>query len=193
MNYITHRLMDFRQVESLYKSRLAKDFAEDERKPLSAMKESWEKGQYDCYGLFDGEEIVGYAFFVRNGKYFLLDYFAIKEDRRNEGLGSIFLKQLADGMEKERCVIVEVEDPDKANNCDDKALRNRRLHFYLRNGYLKTALTSSVFGVAYRLLEASNGVPHAARDISAAYTDIYRSTLPDNFFQTRFSVSEQNQ
>ena len=190
MNYLTKRLTDFRQVESLYKSRLVKDFVENERKPLSSMKESWEKEKYECYGLFDGEKIVGYAFFVRNGKYCLLDYFAIKEDRRNEGLGSIFLKQLAVGMEKERCVIVEVEDPDRANSLDDKTLRNRRLQFYMRNGYLKTALTSSVFGVAYRLLEDSNGVPHAARDICAAYTDIYRSTLPDRFFQTQFSVAE---
>ena len=191
MNYLTRRLTDFSQVESLYKSRLVKDFAEDERKPLSSMKESWEKGTYDCYGLFDDEKIVGYAFFVRNGKYCLLDYFAIKEDRRNEGLGSIFLKQLSLNMEEERCVIVEVEDPDQANSFDDKTLRNRRLQFYLRNGYSETTLKSSVFGVAYRLLEASNGVPHAAGDICAAYTDIYRSTLPDRFFQTQFAVSEK--
>ena len=190
MTYITRKLTDFSQVESLYKSRLVKDFTEDERKPLSSMKESWEKGNYDCYGLFDSAEIVGYAFFVRNGKYFLLDYFAVKKDRRNEGLGSIFLNQLAVGMEKERCVIVEVEDPDEARNFDEKTLRSRRLRFYLRNGYLETTLKSSVFGVSYLILEASDSVSHAAGDICAAYTDIYRNTLPEKYFQTRFSVSE---
>ena len=190
MNYITQRLTDFRQVDSLYKSRLVKDFAEDERKPLSSMKESWEKGNYDCYGLFEGEEILGYAFFVSNGDNCLLDYFAIKEDRRNEGLGSIFLKRLAACMEKEKCVIVEVEDPDQANSFDDKTLRNRRLQFYLRNGYLKTTLTSSVFGVSYRLLEGSNGVPHSAKNIRTAYIELYRSILPEEFFETQFSVSD---
>ena len=190
MNYLTRRLTDFSQVESLYKSRLVKDFAEDERKPLSSMKESWEKGTYDCYGLFDGEKIVGYAFFVRNGKYFLLDYFAIKEDRRNEGLGSIFLKQLTACMEKEKSVIVEVEDPNQANSFAEKTLRNRRLQFYLRNGYMETTLESSVFGVSYRLLEASSSVPHSARNIRDAYIELYRSILPAEFFRTQFSVSD---
>ena len=56
MIYKTRRLTDFRQVEKLYKSRLESDFAEDELKPLSAMKKSWEEGNYDCYGLFYGED-----------------------------------------------------------------------------------------------------------------------------------------
>ena len=129
MTYITRKLTDFSQVEKLYKSRLESDFAKDELKPLSAMKESWGKGDYDCYGLFEGKEILGYAFFVSNGDNCLLDYFAIKEDRRNEGPGSIFLKQLAACMEKEKYVIVEVEDPDQANSFDEKTLRNRRLQF----------------------------------------------------------------
>ena len=190
MIYKTRRLTDFRQVEKLYKSRLESDFAEDELKPLSAMKKSLEEGNYDCYGLFEGEESLGYAFFVSNGDNCLLDYFAIKEDQRNEGLGSIFLNQLAVGMEKERCVIVEVEDPDEARNFDEKTLRSRRLRFYLRHGYLETTLKSSVFGVPYLILEASDSVSHAAGDICAAYTDIYRDTLPEKYFQTRFSVSE---
>ena len=190
MIYKTRRLTDFRQVEKLYKSRLESDFAEDELKPLSAMKKSWEEGNYDCYGVFEGEEILGYAFFVSNGDNCLLDYFAIKEDRRNEGLGSIFLKQLTACMEKEKYVIVEVEDPNQANSFDEKTLRNRRLQFYLRNGYMETTLKSSVFGVSYRLLEASNSVPHSARNIRTAYIELYRSILPEEFFQTQFSVSD---
>ena len=189
MTYVTRRLTDFSQVENLYKSRLKSDFTEDELKPLSSMKESWKEGNYDCYGLFDREEILGYAFFVSNGDNCLLDYFAIKEDRRNEGLGSIFLKQLAACMEKEKCVIVEVEDPNQANSFDDKTLRNRRLQFYLRNGFMETTLKSSVFGVSYRLLEVSNSVPHSARNIRAAYIELYRSILPEEYFQTQFSVS----
>ena len=190
MKYTTQRLTDFSQIESLYKSRLEKDFTEDERKPLSSMKRSWEEGNYDCFGLLCGEEILGYAFFVSKGNNCLLDYFAIKEDRRNEGLGSIFRKQLADVMAKGKCVIVEVEDPDQANSFDDKTLRDRRLRFYLTNGYLETSLKSSVFGVPYRILEASDNIPHTTGSIRAAYTDLYRSILPKEFFQTQFSVSE---
>ena len=52
MKYTTQRLTDFSQIESLYKSRLEKDFTEDERKPLSSMKRSWEEAimiALDCY------------------------------------------------------------------------------------------------------------------------------------------------
>ena len=38
MTYKTQRLTDFSQVGKLYKSRLESDFAEDELKPLSVMK-----------------------------------------------------------------------------------------------------------------------------------------------------------
>ena len=73
---------------------------------------------------------------------------------------------------------------------DEKPLRNRRLQFYLRNGYMETTLKSSVFGVSYRLLEASSSVPHSAKNIRTAYIELYRSILPEEFFQTQFSVSD---
>ena len=90
------QLTDFAQVEALYKTRLKKDFARNELRPLVSLHRSWEKDAYDCYGLFCGEEILGYAFFVRLGKHYLLDYLAIAEGHRDEGLGSLFLRQLAD-------------------------------------------------------------------------------------------------
>ena len=48
----TRRLTDFTQVEMLYKTRLKKDFARNELKPLSSMRRFWEKDAYVCYGLF---------------------------------------------------------------------------------------------------------------------------------------------
>jgi hypothetical protein len=59
------------------------------------MRRFWERGAYDCYGLFDGEEILGYAFFVRLGNNYLFDYLAIAEEHRDEGPGTLFLRQLA--------------------------------------------------------------------------------------------------
>ena len=61
---VTLRLSSFSQVDALYRTRLKKDFARNELKPLSSIRRSWKKGAYDCYGLFDGDEILGYAFFA---------------------------------------------------------------------------------------------------------------------------------
>jgi len=182
----TKRITDFSQIECLYKSRLKKDFARNELKPLSSMLRSWEEEAYDCYGLFVGEEILGYAFFVRLGKNYLFDYLAIEESHRDEGLGSVFLRQLAECLADADCVVGEVEDPDKAKDEATRNLRERRLHFYLRNGYRKTHLTSVVFGADYRILEVPVGPPHTTEELRAIYTEIYHSILSAFFFKTQF-------
>ena len=185
----TKRITDFAQIELLYKSRLKRDFARNELKPLSSMRRSWEKETYDCYGLFNGEEILGYAFFVRLGKNYLFDYLAIEERHRDKGLGSVFLRQLADCLVDADCVVGEVEDPDKAKDEDTRSLRKRRLQFYLRNGYLKTDLTSVVFGADYRILEVPVGSPHTTDELRSIYTDIYRSILSPIFFKTQYRTN----
>ena len=186
---VVRRLTDFRQVEMLYKTRLKKDFARNEIKPLSAMRRLWEQDAYDCYGLFDGDEILGYAFIVRLGKNCLGDYIAIADGCRGQGLGSVFLRRLTDCLSDADCFIGEVEDPDRAPDEDTRRLRERRLQFYLRSGYLKTELTSVVFGADYLLLEAPVSAPHTTEELRSIYTELYRSIFPPRFFRTQFSVS----
>ncbi len=165
------RLTDFAQIRTLYRSRMKKDFAPNELKPLSAMRRLWRKNAYDCYGLFDGEEILGYAFFVCVGKDRLLDYLAVAEGCRGKGRGSAFLNALAGFLADADCVVCEVEDPDKAADGDERTLRRRRLRFYLRGGYLDTGLTAAVFGADYRILEAPTASsPHTAQTLRAVYT-----------------------
>ncbi len=184
------RLTDFAQVEKLFRSRMRKDFAREELKPLSAMRRLWETGAYDCYGLFAGKRILGYAFLVRLGRNRLLDYFAIADGHRCQGLGSIFLQHLAGSLADADCILVEAEDPDKAPDEQAGMLRERRIRFYQRNGFLKTGLTSEVFGTGYRILEASPSAPHTAGQLRAVYCELYRHMLPARFYRTRFSVSQ---
>lgn len=188
MTLQTQRLTKFAQIAQLYRDRMKKDFARNERKPLSAIRRAWKQGVYDCYGLMDGNEMLGYAFFVRQGENLLFDYLAIAEQHRSEGLGSIFLQQLADCLQTAGCVVGEVEDPDKAKDEEARRLRERRMQFYLRNGYRKTDVTSSVFGVDYRILEVPTGTTHTAEEIQTIYTELYRSILPAIFFRTQFRV-----
>ncbi len=182
------RLTDFAQIETLYKTRLKQDFARNELRPLASLRRSWQRDAYDCYGLFDGETLLGYAFFVRLGQNYLFDYLAIAAEHRDEGLGSVFLQKLASRLTDADCVVGEVEDPDRAKNDEDRELRERRLRFYLRRGYRKTALTSRVFGADYRILEVPTGKTHATDELRAVYTALYESILPGLFFRTQFKV-----
>ena len=185
------RLTEFAQVKRLYKSRLRKDFARSERKPLSAMRKTWNAGAYLCYGLFDGEEIAGYAFFVRRERAYLLDYLAIAAECRGAGAGTAFLRQLAECLPDADCVLVEVEDPERAPDGAARLQRERRERFYLRCGYRETGLRSELFGVDYRILVSDAPAAHSEEELRAVYTELYRSILPKLFFRTRLRVSRR--
>ena len=185
----TRRLTDFSQVEALYESRLKRDFVRNELRPLASMRRSWKQNAYECFGLFDGDEVLGYAFFVRNAKNYLFDYFAVAENCRDKGLGSVFLSQLAACLSDADCIVGEVEDPEKAKDEEVRASRERRLRFYLRNGYRTTELRSVVFGADYRILELPTGKTHTTEELRAVYTELYRNILPAPFFRTQFKVS----
>ena len=184
----TRRITDFSVVEGLYKSRLKRDFARNELKPLAAIRRLWDRDAYDCYGLFRGAELLGYAFFVRIGRNYLFDYLAIEAGHRDEGLGSVFLRQLAACLTEADCVVGEVEDPDKAEDEAERALRERRLRFYLRAGYRRTDLTARVFGADYRILEVPTARDHTPDELRAVYTALYRAILPAPFMKTQFRV-----
>lgn len=182
------RITDFAAVETLYRERMKKDFARNELRPLDNLRRSWERDAYDCYGLFHGEEILGYAFFARLGGSYLFDYLAIAGEHRDEGLGSVFLLLLADSFAGADCVIGEVEDPDKAGNAAERALRERRLQFYLRAGYRETGLRSVVFGADYRILEVPTAKTHTTDELREVYTALCRSILSPAVFRTQFHV-----
>ena len=188
MRIVTRQLTDFAQVELLYRTRLADDFMPSELKPLESMRRSWTKNAYQCYGLFGGDELLGYAFFVRRDRDYLLDYLAIARERRGEGLGSLFLHQLAACVQDANCAVCEVEDPDKARSTAAREHRERRMQFYLRNGCRKTDVTSTVFGVDYRILEIPTAAEHTAEEVRSVYTELYRSSLAEPFFHTQFRV-----
>ena len=127
------------QIREIYNERIPRDFAPDEIKPLSRIEEALSKGRYACYGAFDGEIITSYAFFVINGPNALLDYLAVLEDRRGKGAGSEFLQKLAEGLlRRYEYVLLESEDPDRADSEDERSVMERRLRFYRGNGLTDT-------------------------------------------------------
>ena len=187
---ITRRLTDFTDIEMLYSERMRRDFPGNELRPLVWIRKLWDRNAYECYAMFDKDAILGYAFFVRRDKDYLFDYFAIAEEHRNEGLGSLFLRQLEECIRDANCVVGEVEDPDRAQDEETAALRERRMQFYLRSGYRRTELTAKVFGVDFRILEVPTSVEHTEEELRTVYTELYRSILPAEFFETQFQINK---
>ncbi len=179
---------DFARIEEIYHTRLEQDFPDNERKPLSSIRRMWECGSYEVRVFERDGEVLAYAFFLRLGDNGLLDYFAVDEEHRGEGLGTRFLSRLAECLQGLSCVLVEAEDPEKAVNGSDRVRRERRLRFYKRSAFRQTALTSTVFGADYRVLEAPVGREHSTEEIRAIYTALCRFMLPDPFFDREFHI-----
>ena len=177
------------QVTELYKGVMAEDFPRNERRPLAFILRAMEEGRYEALGLWENGRLLGYAFLLRQGRCYLFDYLATLSSERNRGLGRIFLAQIADHLRgRADCVIGEVEDPGHAKSEDEKALRIRRLGFYMRNGYLDTGVCCELFGVRYRLIELDLGTVHSADEIRALYKAQYDAAYPAMICRTMVKI-----
>lgn len=173
------------EIASVYNTHMKKDFPRDELKPLSMVMSSLDKEQYFCYGIFDSDTLCGYAYFVSlliDGKQIcLLDYFAVVSGMRDSGIGSEFLHLLRNELTDAEMLICESEDPSAAAD-SEKLTRERRIAFYLRNGFVDTGASASVFGVDYVLLELDFGRRHSPEEIRAGYSALYSSFLPEKLY-----------
>ena len=142
------------EIKTLYKERLTRDFPPDELKPLTMIMSAVERDAYICYGALVEESILAYAFFVKWGNDALIDYYAVREDIRDAGIGSRFMQELISGpLQGMNCVLLEVEDPDCSQNVRERDIRNSRLSFYMRNGLVETGVKSIVWDAPYYFLE----------------------------------------
>lgn len=192
-NMKTVLITEYKQIEYIYRTYMQLDFPQNELKPLSSIRKMWEHGKYDCYQFIEKETMIGYAFFVKQdagGMYnHLFDYLAVIPECREMGYGSVFLKQLGKMIKGANCIVGEVEDPEKADDEKTRQLRQRRLQFYLRNGYIKTEVTASVFGVPFRILEIPGGIEHSDEEIKEIYSSIYRNMVPAPLFALNFKIT----
>lgn len=173
------KLLSAAEVRQVFHDRLQKDFPPDEVKPVAVILNAMALGKYACYGWMQERTLLGYAFFVKTGTDYLLDYFAIHPDYRQMGYGSAFLAHMAKHFCSLSSLIAEVENPNLAESEVEAIIRRNRLQFYLRNGFRKTMAASNTFGVDYWLLELTNCGTHSKEETHRIYWEHYHAMLPD--------------
>lgn len=179
------------QVKYLYEVSMMKDFPDNERKPLSMILTAIDKGAYDCLGIVEKDTILGYAFFMKIGKDYLFDYYVILQEYRNSGIGSAFLQEIAKHYQDADSVIGEVEDFSLAESEEDKNLQERRYQFYLRNGYVDTAVRVKLFGVDYRVIEMAIGKAHTKEEIKELYRAHYKAIFPWIIYKQKVKIKNE--
>ena len=171
------------QLAWLYEAELKQDFPPEELKPLKAMLSLMAQGRYQALGLYEGEELLGYALlWLEPGVPFaLLDYLGTLEGKRSRGLGAAMLDLLADYYKEYRGIFGEAEAPENGSP-DGEALRRRRLNFYLRNGFRYGGYDCALFGVHYQtLIRGREDV--TAVELLEVHRKIYRGHMPPHIYQ----------
>lgn len=198
------------EIIAIYSTHSVRHFPADERKPISSIERMASEGIYIGYGLFssgqpDTDEgierpsshichgqLLGYAFFTAlpEQQVCLLDYFAVMEDFRSHGIGSIFLRHMKTSPSPYKGFLIESEDPDYANGEAELSIRRKRLAFYERNGAVATGIKASVFGVPYCLLYfplQDGGFPDT-ETLCSHFSNIYRRMVSPYHYETNVHI-----
>lgn len=179
------------EIIEVYNNYMVFDFPKSELKPLPMILKSIDMNQYICYGIFKENIFLGYAYFAMiddsREKYYLLDYFAIISAMRNKGIGSCFLNLLEDYLYDAEIVLCETELINGASG-EEYNIRKSRFDFYLRNNFIDTGVESKIFNVDYNILELNLRGKHSIESIKNSYSELYRSFLPEKFYERFFEV-----
>ena len=132
-------------IEDLY----LRAFPKSERKPFSLMVGKQAEGTMELLSIEEDHVFLGLAIFAHDKDIALLDYFAITDEMRGQGIGSRAIKALQKIYAGKRFVL-EIETTKKP--CNDLEMREHRKAFYLRNGLHTIDFDVNLFGVEMEVL-----------------------------------------
>ena len=171
------RQLNTQEVWQIYQEKMKQDFPPSELRPYSSMEKLMKSGEYLCFGCFEGDTLAAYAYFVVSEGAALLDYYAVNESMRGQGVGGRFLSELRNFAEKFRApsLLIEVESVSSAQNSQEAELRERRIRFYEHCGCNMTGICSMLFGVEYSIMVLPmNGTLPGDEEIKASLEKLYR-------------------
>lgn len=179
------QVLEIEEISRIYETYMKEDFPKNELKPLKVLETMLEKGIYECLGLYQGEELMAYAYFVKHTvrKTLLLDYFAVCAEHRAGGVGSAFLAQMKEFFADRQAILLECESISCAGSEEERIIRSRRINFYVRNGGCKTRMKSELFGVEYDILYLPLGME--VIDVMEALKQLYQQMFPVELYGTR--------
>ncbi len=177
------KILSLEEISDIYNKYMVKDFPPSELKPLERILETTMKGLCHSVGIYDGEKFVGYSIFIipSEGRYGLLDYFAITSENRGKGYGHIFFEEVrvffAEKFTGIEGFFIESEDDLYAENEEDKRIRTKRISFYKDCGCEETKLGSELFGVKYKIFLYNFGNCenlYGRRDLDYIYRKMFK-------------------
>ena len=189
---ITLRVASAEEMRMIY-AWMEKQFHAGELKRLSTLERLRAQNRYEVYGLWSGSALIAYALFAftEDGRFALLDYYAVLPEYQSSGWGGRFLGMLRRELPVE-AVIFEVEDPKYAPDAAEEAHFSRRIRFYERNDCLHTPVTLNLWGYDYTIMTLPIAHTPDSSEVHAALEDSYHLFFPPEDYakNVRFRANE---
>lgn len=189
---IYSKKLSLEEARAVYIGCAHRDFPSNELKPFSMIERLYNNGCYECYGFYRQEDdmLCAYAFMMADTdmNMLLLDYFAVCEELRGKGYGSLALKILKQDFTTWNGIIFEVEDDETAESEEEAYIRRGRIAFYEKNGVVMTEERSHAFGVDYKLMVMDLADKAAGEQVGNKITSVYKKMLPEEVFLKMFRL-----
>lgn len=175
------------EIREIYNAYMHEAFPPSELRPFASMEMLYNKNCYPCYGFYDEtDSLCAYAYFscTENGKYALLDYFAVRKDLRGTGIGSKTFPLLRTEMKDRDGLLLEVESVESAEAEEEVNIRRRRIAFYERCGCEMAKAKSLLYGVDFNILvlPIAQPVPEA-KVVLHELENIYHVMFDDELYK----------
>lgn len=142
-------------ILELYQKIAPLHFPKEELRSMENLISLLDRGGYQGLGIYSAKALLGYALFLQvpGENVTLLDFYAILEEYRDLGLGSIFLQGIQDYYRTRglQGLYIETEDISCASNEQERNIRLRRNTFYERNGAAPAGFGTTVFDVPFSI------------------------------------------
>ena len=169
------------EFPSVYR-RVARDFPPIEYPPPQKMRRHLLTGAVSCHLCAWGGREAAYAFLLRapSTQSLLLLLYGVEPEMRGLGVGSAFLRELLQRSRNASGLYAEVEKVSLAADPDERAVRQRRIAFYARLGFVCIpGLSYTIYGVEMHLFYRPLRDPRlpSAADAAAALHALYDNLL----------------
>lgn len=198
-------------ILKLYQETAPLHFPREELRSRENLISLLDRNGYQGLGIYPGpafreaslESLLGYALFIQvpGESTGLLDFYAVMEEHRDLGLGSIFLQGIREHYGKKGLhgLYIETEDISFAANHYEATVRHRRNTFYERNGASPAGFGTTVFDVPFSIYYLPTGSPlNPSQDPAGVPVDnagkeslqrglerIYRFMLPPALYEQK--------
>ena len=186
------KLLDKAERKNIYKQHMKQDFPKNELRPLHGIEALVNQGVYYTYGIFEKDSLIAYAYFweEKEREILLFDYFAVVSNLRNHGYGTEAMKAILHLCENKRGVILETENPEKAESNEERETRIRRISFYKKCGLAMSDVRIYLFGVEYCMMYKEWKESGVAKEIVPVMKTLYGNLLPRKIYKKMVKIDK---